>query len=641
MKTKSFVMMLLTVLWLSAQTLPHLIQGEYFIDSDPGIGSGIPLQTDDANWDEIFETIISEQTSALTEGPHFIGIRLYSGGQWSTTYKVPFFNNAGMEKIPHLISGEYFIDTDPGTGNGIPLIASDNNWDQVFERIVNESLVDLSDGAHRVGVRIYAGAQWSQTFFIPFINNSGAAFLSHIIRGEYFINTDPGEGAGYPFIATDGAFDQLFESFTADHPLSQLETKSYTLYARLFVNNQWTGSFGMVFSIPDTTPPAPPQEFTVTGRNNRIELSWRKNPESDLKGYVIYKDADSANVITISDSLIELTKEDTTYIDSTVANGTTMYYAIVAVDTNGNRSTPRVVAGATAGNSAPYFTAPFADVMLEEDAQSLKIGVLSQLVLDVDGDNLNFSVFNPDSAWLHVFIEHDSLIILPEPDSSGSTQIIFTASDAELSASDTFMVTVTPVNDLPVITELPDTLQLNIGEIQQLYLPAYVSDVEDSFDSLAIELDFDSGKIIASFDRVSDTLEISVVNQIYESTWLKIRVSDGDQGVTTDSIYCILNSILSVDDDQNRIPKTVELMQNYPNPFNPTTTIRFGLPHADQVTLELYNLLGQRVAVLLNEQRKAGYHSITVDFSQLPTGLYFYSLRTTDRIVVRKMVFMK
>ncbi|GAB4185311.1 MAG: hypothetical protein Kow00108_22810 [Calditrichia bacterium] len=719
MKAKSFVIVLLAVFWVTAQTLPPLILGEYYIDSDPGVGNGIPLQVADNNWDEMFESIISEQSAQLTEGSHLIGIRLYSGGQWSTTYRVPFFINSATEKIPHLISGEYYIDTDPGTGNGIPLIvadnawdqlfesimnessaelsegahrigvriyttnqwsstyiipfnyhsanetvphlifgeyfinidpgagngipliAGDNTWDQLFENIIHESAVELNDGAHRIGVRLYANGQWSFPYIIPFLNNSGNVFVPHIIRGEYYINADPGEGAGYPFIATDGAFDQPFESFTADHPLSQLETKSYTLYARFFMNNHWTGPFGMVFTIPDTTLPVPPREFTATGRNNRIELSWKKNPELDLEGYILYKDSDSTNVLTITDSLVVLGGEDTTYIDSTVVNGTTKYYAIVAVDTNGNKSTPRIVAGATALNSAPYFSVRFEDVMMEEDAQPTKIGPLSQMVIDIDGDNLHYMVSNPDTSWLSVLVEKDSLIIRVDQDSLGNVPVIFTASDNEFSVSDTFMVTVTPVNDLPVFSELPDTVQLNSGEILRLFLPDYISDVEDPFDSLAFTFDYNPNEITVSFDPLKDTVEISVVSQTYGSTWLKIRVDDRDQGTATDSIYFVLNSILSVEDAQNSIPKTVELMQNYPNPFNPTTTIRFGLPKADHVTLELYNISGQRVAVLMKEQRKAGYHSVTFDFSDFATGLYFYSLRTSERTLVKKMLLIK
>jgi hypothetical protein len=76
------------------------------------------------------------------------------------------------------------------------------------------------------------------------------------------------------------------------------------------------------------------------------------------------------------------------------------------------------------------------------------------------------------------------------------------------------------------------------------------------------------------------------------------------------------------------IPASYALYQNYPNPFNPSTTIKFDLPVDSKVTVEVYNLLGQRVRTLVNESRKAGYHFAewngTGDAGQqLSSGVYF------------------
>ena len=85
--------------------------------------------------------------------------------------------------------------------------------------------------------------------------------------------------------------------------------------------------------------------------------------------------------------------------------------------------------------------------------------------------------------------------------------------------------------------------------------------------------------------------------------------------------------MLRVSYDAAGIPKEFALMQNFPNPFNPTTTIRFQLPVQASVTLELYNILGQRVRFLLDQQQlSAGTHNITLDASSLATGVYFYRL---------------
>jgi hypothetical protein len=95
------------------------------------------------------------------------------------------------------------------------------------------------------------------------------------------------------------------------------------------------------------------------------------------------------------------------------------------------------------------------------------------------------------------------------------------------------------------------------------------------------------------------------------------------------------------------IPKSYMLYQNYPNPFNPLTTIRFGLPSDDQVTLKVYNLLGQEVVTLLNDaDRAAGYHSIIWDGrnrlgATVSSGMYIYRLKTNTFNDVKKMILVR
>jgi len=76
----------------------------------------------------------------------------------------------------------------------------------------------------------------------------------------------------------------------------------------------------------------------------------------------------------------------------------------------------------------------------------------------------------------------------------------------------------------------------------------------------------------------------------------------------------------------SRIPLTLELSQNFPNPFNPSTTIRYGLPHRSQVSLVVYNTLGQLVSQLVNGEEEAGYHEVKFQGSGLSSGVYFYRL---------------
>lgn len=99
--------------------------------------------------------------------------------------------------------------------------------------------------------------------------------------------------------------------------------------------------------------------------------------------------------------------------------------------------------------------------------------------------------------------------------------------------------------------------------------------------------------------------------------------------------------LVSMEDDLF-IPGTTVLRQNYPNPFNPITTIPFSISVSSPVTLEVYNMLGQRMAILLNgDFRTAGNHSIQFDASGLASGLYIYQLEAGGQVHKKQLTLIK
>jgi len=89
------------------------------------------------------------------------------------------------------------------------------------------------------------------------------------------------------------------------------------------------------------------------------------------------------------------------------------------------------------------------------------------------------------------------------------------------------------------------------------------------------------------------------------------------------------------------VPTVYSLDQNYPNPFNPATVIDFALPHQSHVKLEVYNIIGQKVATLVDEIRQVGYYSERFDAKNLASGLYFYRLSTNEVSFLKKMTILK
>ncbi len=90
-----------------------------------------------------------------------------------------------------------------------------------------------------------------------------------------------------------------------------------------------------------------------------------------------------------------------------------------------------------------------------------------------------------------------------------------------------------------------------------------------------------------------------------------------------------------------KLPNQFSLSQNYPNPFNPTTQITFTLPKASNVTLTVYNVLGQQIATLVNGKNEPGEHSVSWNALNIPSGVYFYRIVAGDFVQTKKMVLMK
>ena len=83
------------------------------------------------------------------------------------------------------------------------------------------------------------------------------------------------------------------------------------------------------------------------------------------------------------------------------------------------------------------------------------------------------------------------------------------------------------------------------------------------------------------------------------------------------------------------------LCQNFPNPFNPSTTIKYELPKASQVSLTVYDVLGRGVSVLVNERTDAGVHEVKFGGSGLSSGVYFYRIQAGSFVQTRKLSLLK
>lgn len=111
---------------------------------------------------------------------------------------------------------------------------------------------------------------------------------------------------------------------------------------------------------------------------------------------------------------------------------------------------------------------------------------------------------------------------------------------------------------------------------------------------------------------------------------------------TDDQGYFVqVNNQVGIDDNSQTLPQAFELIGNYPNPFNSSTVVSFRLANSLYVTLDIYNVLGQKVTNLYSGQLGAGLHSFPWHADNVPSGVYFYRLTAGNDDAVRKMTLMK
>lgn len=132
-------------------------------------------------------------------------------------------------------------------------------------------------------------------------------------------------------------------------------------------------------------------------------------------------------------------------------------------------------------------------------------------------------------------------------------------------------------------------------------------------------------------------------NAIPQHNTIQPKVYKAKEANTVSRFVIMVNSKTTVSNEQvSNLPHTVELNQNYPNPFNPSTTIVFGLPESGKVHLEVFDVLGRKVATLINgELKTAGRHTLNFDAKNLSSGMYIYRLQAGNTTITKKLTLIK
>ncbi|GEM_PF-2289590 len=434
----------------------------------------------------------------------------------------------------------------------------------------------------------------------------------------------------------------------------------------------------------DISAPAPPTDFTAEPGHNKVHLDWTASASGDVTGYVIQRvvwgdyplydtpepsyPADHNTGDNIFDG------SATSYVDTYLLDNTTRdiyYYAIFAYDAAGNYS---VLDASAQARSTSYWLGDVADDLTN-------FGVYNGYVNHGDLYHLGFAYWKgpgnagwqPEADWGPTADGNPHGVPTPDDTVNVFDLAIFAINygtvNPTLKAVPLFAETETngPL-DLTlgfetVESQVEYVLRLNNARGDAKIIHTAIecpTGIDLDGYSLAIE-ETAEYPVFVDVREVNDRIEIDFAllgnGLAIKGSGDLVRFRLKTDGAAP-SLELVEGIVINNDNEQvdvdlvnvakpgDGLPRTFALSQNYPNPFNPSTQIDFQLPQAAHVTLEVYNLVGQRVAILVNERLDPGYHTAVWhgdDQSGNPvsSGVYFYRLRTEDVNLTRKMMLVK
>ena len=233
---------------------------EYFWDTDPGVGNGLAMSAVDGNLGAALEQILAETSTLPAQGPHTLGMRARDvNNNWGPVFSTVIIVEPSLLTAPeiNITVAEYFWDTDPGAGNGLPMVAFDGNFNSALEQVMVETSTLPAVGSHVLGMRARdANSAWGPAFRVVVDVLNGAVSFPEIkiTVAEYYLNEgDPGPGNATPMIATDGNFDSALEAIRGGGIPAPVNAGANVLWLRARdANGAWGPSFGIVVNI-DTT----------------------------------------------------------------------------------------------------------------------------------------------------------------------------------------------------------------------------------------------------------------------------------------------------------------------------------------------------------------------------------------------------
>jgi hypothetical protein len=378
------------------------------------------------------------------------------------------------------------------------------------------------------------------------------------------------------------------------------------------------------FTLPAI--PSTPTNLTASASIvNKIILNWTDNSNNETGFYIERKKASLSTFVLID----SVNSNTSSFTDSTISQGVSYNYRIRAYNISGSSGYSNNVyitslLPAPGNLVGQLITGPPHSVLLGwQDLSSNELGFVVQrdtvglgnfLVLDTV--NANVTGYDDTSFVFHLDTFYYRIYAFTEDTVSGYSNVANLIIPVELSSFDAV------VSDRAIIVRWTTTTELNSRGFE----------LERKLDEEWQRIGFFEGKGTTTEKSIYEFTDDFRYNSFSGAIFYRLKQIDFS------GTYSYSDAIqVEVD----FITKEFVLFQNYPNPFNPVTTIKYAIPSAGRISIIIYNILGEKIDVLVDEVKEPGIHEVNFNTDMLGSGIYFYRIETDKFVETKKMVILK
>ncbi len=258
--------------------------------------------------------------------------------------------------------------------------------------------------------------------------------------------------------------------------------------------------------------------------------------------------------------------------------------------------------------------------------------------VELDGHNDTLNVFNVDGS----LVSSANNVTIDAP--NGST-VIVNILGKNVTMKGGFDVTGTTIDKVLLNFPQADTIHISyINVMASILAPYSVLDFPSGVvnGQVIVRCFYGAGQMNIN---LFDGNVINKVNIVNFATVISASQASmpGLVGNVSPSYWLVASHQTGLTNVENKqlVPKQFNLEQNYPNPFNPSTVISFTVAKSEAVNISIFNIIGQKIATLINKEYTPGSYSVQFNAGNLPSGIYFYRLSTNDYVSIKKMILMK